>query len=69
MAEKNSMTLIPRLADIARTMDSLERRCMDEGFPIAARGVNRAKQALGWEAANELEHAVRALDGKRPGEV
>ena len=42
-------------------LQNLESRAHRLGLHVTARGVNRAKNALGWEMAGEIEQAGEAL--------
>lgn len=50
-------------------LDSMQREAHEQGLLIYAHGLNRAQQALGWEAAGERWAASAALNGDRPQEA
>lgn len=52
------------VARFAAKCDGLEREMIENGFLVAARGVNRAKNAMGWEAAGDMETAGKAIAGE-----
>lgn len=52
------------LADIQR----LENMAHSLKMTITARGLNQAKNALGWEMAGCTKQAAKAASGIRPGE-
>lgn len=49
----------PRLILLA--IEELEHRAHRLGLHVGARGLNRAKNAIGWEMAGNIEQAGRAL--------
>lgn len=49
-------------------IQSAEDQAMRGGFPITARALNQAKNALGWEIGNNIAMADLARVGKRAGE-
>lgn len=53
---------------LLQDIQEIEDRAMRLGFPITTRGLNNAKNALGWEIAGDLTRAEMATRGKRAGE-
>lgn len=48
-------------------IEAAERRAHQDGFHVTAHALNRAKNALGWEMAGDVEQAGRASRDERPG--
>lgn len=53
---------------LIQEIQEIEDRAMRLGFPITARGLNQAKNGLGWEISGNLDMAAKAIVGKRAGE-
>lgn len=51
---------------IVREIEELEQLCHRRGLHVTARALNRAKNALGWELAGNVEEAGRAGRDERP---
>jgi hypothetical protein len=55
-------------AGLIQHIQDAETQAMRDGFPITSRALNQAKNALGWEMANNIAMADMARLGKRAGE-
>lgn len=47
-------------------IEAAERQAHADGFHVTAHALNRAKNALGWEMAGEIELAGKASRDERP---
>jgi len=55
----------PGWAEFMTGLEGLERYARENSLPIAARGLNNAKNAAGWELSGNLDRAVKATRGER----
>ncbi len=51
---------------LADEIEEIEQRAHRLGLHVTARGLNNAKNALGWEMAGDLLAAGKAVRGVRP---
>lgn len=51
---------------LLRYIEAAERQAHADGFHVTAHALNRAKNALGWEMAGDVEQASRASRDERP---
>lgn len=49
---------------LVNDIQALESRAHRLGLSYTARGLNRAKNAAGWELAGENQHAARSVRGE-----
>lgn len=54
--------------DLIQLIQAAETQAMRDSFPITARTLNQAKNALGWEMSGNITLADLARIGKRVGE-
>lgn len=52
--------------NMIQDVEELERRAHDLGMHVTAHALNRAKNALGWEIAGDVERAGMASRDERP---
>lgn len=55
------------MQDLASDVEALEQRARYLGAHVTAHALNRAKNALSWEIASDVEQAGRAARGQRSG--
>lgn len=54
------MTVKAHGSGLLAHIESAERQAHQDGFHVTAHALNRAKNALGWEMAGDIEQAGRA---------
>lgn len=64
-AQKSLTTLIRniRAKSLKERLQKLENEAHEIGAHVTARGINRAKNALGWEEAGRPDKAAEAING------
>ncbi len=63
--DKRAINLAAKQGLLAE-IEELEQRAHNLGMPVTARGLNSAKNALGWELAGDILAAGKAVRGVRP---
>lgn len=57
-------SLFPDRQRLIQQIEALEQRAHELKMPIAARGLNNAKNTAGWELAGDVDGAAKALRGE-----
>lgn len=65
-ALKRSVTKAAHGNALLATLEAAEQTAHRNGFHVTAHALNRAKNALGWEIAGEVERAGEAARGQHP---
>lgn len=52
-------------SDLLSHIEAAERQAHADGFHVTAHALNRAKNALGWEMAGDVEQAGKAARNDR----
>lgn len=65
-ALKRTLTKDAHGRALLATIEAAEQTAHRNGFHVTAQALNRAKNALGWELAGNVEQAGKAALDKRP---